>query len=139
MKDKEVTVLDKHGHAISNCDKRRAHQLITRKMADWAGWNVLRLRHDREDKKRFKQEALERDGYTCYICGKVMHPDHPELSVDHIKSRADGGSDLPENLACCCKTCNEEKANTPLEEYLQKKAEVKGEQHVENTTRVLCG
>lgn len=122
-KEKNVTVLSKEGIPISKCTKKRAHQLITRQAGVWAGWNTLQLLYDREDKKRFKQQAIERDNYTCYIptCGKVMHPNHPDLSVDHIRSRAKGGSDLSENLACCCKQCNEEKGNMDLEDFLKVK------------------
>jgi HNH endonuclease len=60
---------------------------------------------------------MRRDNYICYICGKVMHKDHPELSSDHIVSRAKGGSDLPENQACCCRPCNEEKGNMDLRTF----------------------
>jgi 5-methylcytosine-specific restriction endonuclease McrA len=139
VKEKEVTVLDKAGNTMSKCPKKRAHQMIRRGMADWAGWNVVQLRYDREDKKKFKLEALERDNYTCYICQKPMHPEHPDLSIDHIVSRAKGGSDLPENLACCCKQCNEEKANIDLEDFLKLKQAEKGEKHVKDSTRILCG
>lgn len=137
MKLQEVTVLDKHGHTISKCTKKRAHQLIDRMAADWNGWNVIKLRYDREDRKQFRQEALERDNYTCYIitCRKVMHKDHPDLSADHIKSRAKGGSDYPDNIACCCKQCNEEKGNLDLEDFLTVKISqvIKGEEYVQHT------
>lgn len=143
MKSKEVTVLDKHGQPISKCTKKRAHQLISREAADWVGWNTLRLRYDREDKKHFKAIAMERDNYTCYIitCRKVMHKDHPDLSADHIKSRAKGGSDYSENIACCCKQCNEEKGNLDLEDFLALKMEqmLKGEEHVESIKNVSGG
>lgn len=118
-KEKEVRVLDKHGNYLSQCTKKRANQLIRRRMAKWVDWNVLQLLYDREDKKRFREEALARDNYTCYICGKKMYPGHPELSVDHIIPMVKGGSDLPDNLACCCKTCNEAKGNMTLSEFLQ--------------------
>lgn len=138
--EKDVTVMDKHGKPISKCTKKRAHQLISRQAADWDGWNVVKLRYDREDKKRFKDIAMERDHYTCYIitCRKVMHPNHPDLSADHIKSRAKGGTDYPENIACCCKQCNEEKGNLDLEDFLALKINemMKGEKYVENTESV---
>lgn len=122
-KEKIVTVLSKEGIPISMCTKKRAHQLTTRQAAKWIGWNKLELIYDRHDVKLFKQEAIERDNYTCYIptCGKVMSPNHPDLSADHIKSRAKGGTDLPDNLACCCKQCNEEKGDMDLEDFLKVK------------------
>ena len=120
MKSQEVTVLNKHGEPISKCTKKRAHQLIKRQAADWVQWNTLQLSYDRNDKKRFKEEAMERDNYTCYIitCRKVMHKGHPDLSADHIRSRAKGGTDYPDNLACCCKDCNEEKGDLDLEDFM---------------------
>lgn len=137
MKEKEIVVLDKHGHNISECTKKRAHQLISRQAADWYSRNVIKLRYDREDKKQFKQVAMERDNYTCYIitCRKEMHKDHPDLSADHIKSRAKGGTDYPDNIACCCKQCNEEKGNLDLEDFLALKISemMKGEKDVKHT------
>lgn len=134
MKPKEVLVLDKHGKPISQCTKKRAIQLISRQAAVWDGWNVVKLLYDREDKKRFKRIAMERDNYTCYIitCRKVMHPKHLDLSADHIKSRVKGGTDYPDNIACCCKQCNEEKGHMDLEDFMKMKLEqvIKGEQNV---------
>lgn len=127
-KFKEVFVLDVSGKPISKCTKKRANQLIAREAAAWVGYNIVQLNYNREQKKRFKQDAMERDNYTCYIptCGKVMHKDHPDLSADHIRSRAKGGSDLPDNLACCCKPCNEEKGNMDLEDFLKLKLGLNG-------------
>lgn len=116
-----IMVLSKYGVHISDCTKKRAHQLIKRQAADWAGYNIIQLRYDRHDKKRFKEEAMERDHYTCYICGKVMHKDHPDITVDHIVPMAQGGTDYPENLACSCIDCNEEKKAMGLGQFLNKK------------------
>lgn len=115
----EVVVLDKYGFQISKCSKKRAHQLITRKAAVWYDYYAIKLLYDYNDKKRFKQQAMERDNWTCYICSKIMHPTHAELTADHIISRSKGGTDYPENIACCCKNCNNQKGNMDLEDYLQ--------------------
>lgn len=119
QQEQTIAVVDKNGEYLSHCTKRRAKQLVKRKAAEWVALDMVRLLYDKADKRRFRQEAIERDKYTCYICKKVMHKRHPELSVDHILAKNKGGSDYPDNLACCCKTCNEEKANMDLATYLK--------------------
>lgn len=60
---------------------------------------------------------LERDNWRCYICGVwtpqhlrgTFHPNAPEL--DHIIALADGGDHTPENVACCCRRCNQAKGD----------------------------
>ena len=47
---------------------------------------------------------LKRDNFTCFYCGRK--PPEVELQVDHIKPRADGGSNLAENLVTSCRDCN---------------------------------
>lgn len=143
-KVQNVRVLDKYGKYISNCTTKRAYQLLERKAAFWTPEpDVLQLKYDKRDKKRFIRQAMERDNYTCYMitCRKIMHPNHPDLSHDHIKSRAKGGTDYPDNIACCCKQCNEEKGHMDLEDFMKMKLQqmMKGEQDVERLTKDVSG
>src|SRR5690554_5404375 len=72
-------------------------------------WDKLRLR------------ILKRDGYLCQQClrdGRVtplaVKPyDH---AVDHIKSKAQGGSDHPSNLQSLCSPCHDEKSQREAKE-----------------------
>lgn len=54
--------------------------------------------------KRLRLEILQRDQYTCYMCGGEAN------EVDHIYPRSKGGSDEPENLAAACRRCNNAKS-----------------------------
>lgn len=62
--------------------------------------------------KRLRFEILKRDGFTCRYCG--AKGGEVKLQVDHIKPRALGGSDHPDNLIAACKGCNVGKSAVPL-------------------------
>jgi 5-methylcytosine-specific restriction endonuclease McrA len=57
-----------------------------------AAWRELRL------------EILERDGWTCQVCGG------PATQVDHVIPRVQGGASVPENLRAACAACNQAKS-----------------------------
>ena len=59
-----------------------------------AGWENL------------KAYAKWRDGQKCRSCGKSAK-DGARLEVHHIRRRADGGSDTPENVVTLCHECHE--------------------------------
>jgi len=61
-----------------------------------------------------KRAVHNRDEHTCYICGKKFG--EANLSVDHVVPQSRGGKTTWENLASCCKKCNEKKGNKLLSE-----------------------
>lgn len=63
--------------------------------------------------KRLRFEILRRDNHTCQYCGEKA-PD-VTLHVDHVKPKALGGSDGPENLVAACKDCNAGKTSSALD------------------------
>lgn len=56
-----------------------------------------------------RRQALARDGYQCRACGHVVHG--RRAHVDHITPKAEGGSDLLDNLQTLCATCHQRKTN----------------------------
>lgn len=63
-------------------------------------------------KASLRFEILRRDNWTCGYCGR--HAPEVRLQVDHIKSRANGGTDDPANLITSCSDCNAGKGSAPL-------------------------
>lgn len=61
--------------------------------------------------------VFESHGWSCYVCGEdtpkklrgTIKPRAPEL--DHIIPLSKGGSHTLDNVACCCRECNNEKAD----------------------------
>ncbi len=55
-----------------------------------------------------KAQIHRRDGCVCHYCGFRGHDpvSYRFLSVDHVRRRADGGPDDPENLVTACIHCN---------------------------------
>jgi hypothetical protein len=64
---------------------------------------------------------LERDNWTCQLCGVAthqslrgtIHPHAPE--IDHKIPRSRGGSDEDSNLRCACRCCNNERKRSFLD------------------------
>ena len=57
--------------------------------------------------------VLDRDGSRCVYCRRR----NVRLELDHVRPRA-SGSDCVDNLVACCRHCNIEKANQPIERFL---------------------
>ena len=60
----------------------------------------------REDEKLLRQnrpKVLERDNYSCVLCGG-----HYGISVHHIAFRSQLGKSTMDNLACLCLQCHNE-------------------------------
>lgn len=56
---------------------------------------------------------VERDGSTCYLCGKVCTDD--EIHLDHIVPLSMGGSHSEDNVAVACARCNVRKGARPTD------------------------
>lgn len=71
--------------------------------------------------KETRAVVLERNGYTCQMCGLAAgdpDPFHPQrtirLTMGHIKDKSKGGDDSPGNLRAVCTNCNEGLQNIAL-------------------------
>jgi len=68
----------------------------------------------REVSKETRAYVLERNGYTCQMCGMAagdLDPFNSErtvrLTIGHIIDKSKGGDDSPQNLRAVCTNCNE--------------------------------
>ncbi|MDP9193057.1 MAG: HNH endonuclease [Acidobacteriota bacterium] len=68
----------------------------------------------RKMSKETRAWVLERNGYTCQMCGVAagdIDPYNPDrtirLTIGHILEKDKGGSDEPGNLRAVCSNCNE--------------------------------
>ena len=64
--------------------------------------------------KETRAYVLERNGYTCQMCGLAAGDPDPfesgrtvRLTMGHIIDKSKGGSDTPNNLRAVCTNCNE--------------------------------
>lgn len=71
--------------------------------------------------KETKAIVLERNGYTCQMCGLAAGDKDPfnpsrtiRLTMGHIKDKSKGGGDDPSNLRAVCTNCNEGLQNAGL-------------------------
>lgn len=64
--------------------------------------------------KETRAVVLERNGYTCQMCGAAAGDKDPynpnrtiRLTLGHIIDKSKGGEDIPSNLRAVCSSCNE--------------------------------
>ncbi|MDD9819036.1 MAG: HNH endonuclease [Gammaproteobacteria bacterium] len=79
-------------------------------------------RFSRPISSRVRALVLERNGYTCQMCGAgAGEPDERKpgrkvlLHIGHIIDRSHGGDDSPGNLRALCSTCNQGAKNLAQE------------------------
>lgn len=75
----------------------------------------------RDISKETRAWVLERNGYTCQMCGLAAGDPDPfggkrsvRLTMGHIRDKSKGGDDSPQNLRAVCTNCNEGLQNTGL-------------------------
>jgi hypothetical protein len=68
--------------------------------------------------KELRAQVLDRNGFTCQMCGAVAGEPHPvdpgrktRLHIGHIVDKSVGGTDDYSNLRAICSVCNEGAAN----------------------------
>jgi hypothetical protein len=67
---------------------------------------------------QLRNEILERNGFTCQLCGAGPGDQDPfnpnrkvRLHVDHVKPISQGGTDDKTNLRVLCSACNQGRSN----------------------------
>ncbi|HTE29278.1 MAG TPA: HNH endonuclease signature motif containing protein, partial [Chryseolinea sp.] len=76
---------------------------------------------DRSISKELRALVLDRNGYTCQMCGIAAGEPHPadngrkaRLHIAHIIDKSMGGKDEAGNLKAVCSVCNEGSSNLTL-------------------------
>ncbi|HRN37984.1 MAG TPA: HNH endonuclease signature motif containing protein [Flavobacteriales bacterium] len=71
--------------------------------------------------KETRAFVLDRNGFTCQMCGMAAGEPHPydhgrktRLHIGHIIDKSMGGDDSPGNLRAICSVCNEGASNLTL-------------------------
>lgn len=77
---------------------------------------------ERTISKETRALVLDRNGYTCQMCGAGAGEPHPfdpsrrtRLHIGHVVDKSLGGTDDPSNLRAVCSVCNEGAANITSE------------------------
>lgn len=75
----------------------------------------------REISKETRAFVLDRNGFTCQMCGAVAGEPHPydpsrktRLHIGHVIDKSMGGNDEATNLRAICSVCNEGASNVTL-------------------------
>lgn len=88
---------------------------------------------ERNISKELRAIVLDRNGFTCQMCGATAGEPHPydltrktRLHIGHIKDKSMGGTDDASNLRAVCSVCNEGASNITTERpvYAKLKAQV---------------
>ncbi len=77
---------------------------------------------ERAISKETRAYVLDRNGFTCQMCGAVAGEPHPydptrktRLHIGHVIDKSQGGDDEPANLRALCSVCNEGASNLTLD------------------------
>ena len=76
---------------------------------------------ERKISKELRAFVLDRNGFTCQMCGAAAGEPHPydagrktRLHIGHIDDKSMDGEDNPANLRALCSVCNEGASNLTL-------------------------
>ncbi len=76
---------------------------------------------ERNISKETRSFVLDRNGFTCQMCGAAAGEPHPydngrktRLHLGHMLDKSMGGDDSPGNLRAICSVCNEGASNLTL-------------------------
>ena len=77
---------------------------------------------ERAISKETRAFVLDRNGFTCQMCGAVAGEPHPDdtsrrtrLHLGHVLDKSVGGADDASNLRAICSVCNEGASNITLQ------------------------
>ncbi len=69
-------------------------------------------------RKDLRLAVYLRDSFRCVYCCRDLHGAAPtDITLDHIRCQADGGSNAPKNLVTACRSCNCSRQDKPLAKF----------------------
>lgn len=77
-------------------------------------WTKSSVFHQDKGVRFSRKEIYKRDKYQCKYCGK--HLGAPELTIDHVIPKSQGGPSTWTNCVLACVPCNSKKANRTPEQ-----------------------
>ena len=90
--------------------------------------------------ENLKAYAKWRDGYKCRVCGASSRKDpNVRLEVHHIRRKADGGTDTPENVVTLCDACHKAHHSGERKLKFRRPPEHKSEAHMNAMRQYLKG
>lgn len=115
---KRIIVVDVNGRLLNPCTIKQANQTIVRKRAEWIFKNqAMQLFTNRNILHKERCELIKQSKRVCYICGKKV-PLSDRCTFDHKCPTYKNGTEDKINGACCCLTCNGDKASRDYYEYV---------------------
>ena len=97
-------------------------------------WNVKKIQKvNRINGSKLKASLAARDGRLCFYCNKLMQAD--DMSIEHLLSRAAGGTNHMSNLVLAHPKCNQEAHNLPIIEKILLREKMTQETHNERRSR----
>jgi rubrerythrin len=92
--------------SISPAQKRA--NALERKASDEMKKIAREMRIDKQEEyielwSRIRQQVLDRDGYSCQMCGMAKTS---KLHIHHIMKKSKGGTDHLDNLITLCPSCH---------------------------------
>ena len=87
-------------------------QLLQTKVSELADKQNFAKHQRKRMTTKLRKEILERDNYTCQVCGNSIYSEpNLLLEVDHIVPVSKGGETIAANLQTLCWKCNRNKSN----------------------------
>lgn len=118
MRNKTIKVYSPRGGELAPTTEKTASKMIARKKAYWViKGESIKLRYMRYDFEKRKTKVIKEANRVCYICNTVI-PENENPTIDHVTPKSKNGADTISNLRCCCKRCNDDKANRDIIEYI---------------------
>lgn len=103
---------------IKNAEQERLYRIAHRAEAAERAQRRRALQRNAPRVEKIKRlSIIERDKWTCYLCGQICTT--TTVSLDHVVPLFRGGSHTADNLRVACRSCNSRKGAKLLHEFLK--------------------